>query len=247
MVKLKIMKNSDRLISKMKDQNLKPIPKWRFTLKGMATGLILLVSVILGGLAFSVVLFSIQQLGFDLISHMSHSKIEFLLGLLPFLWIVLLIVFLVIGMISIKNSKKGYKFSPSKLLIINTAFSILLGTLFFIGGGAQWLENVFAVKVELYESINEKKINMWSLPEDGYLSGTIESVNEETLNLVDFNNKKWTIDYRQAHVRQIVLLEEGEVIKLRGKISSAGHFQADEVRPWGGSRRFEKRQKEKSD
>ncbi len=241
------MKNSDRLISKMKNQNLKPIPKWRFTLKGMTIGFTLLVSVIIGGLAFSVILFSIQQLGFDLISHMSHSKIEFLLGLLPFLWIVLLIVFLVIGMISIKNSKKGYKFSPSKLLIINTAFSILLGTLFFIGGGAQWLENVFAVEIELYESVREKKINMWSMPEDGYLSGTIESVNEETLNLVDFKNKRWTIDYQQAHIPPVVLLEEGEVVKLRGKIGSADHFLADEVRPWGGSKRFERRKKEKSD
>jgi cytochrome c-type biogenesis protein CcmE len=241
------MKNSETLISKMKDQNLKPIPKWHFTLKGMTIGFTLLVSVIIGGLAFSIILFSIQQLGFDLISHMSHSKIEFLLGLLPFLWIVLLIVFLVIGMISIKNSKKGYKFSPSKLLIINTAFSILLGTLFFIGGGAQWFENVFAVKIELYESINEKKINMWSMPENGYLSGTIESVNEETLKLVDFKNKSWTIDYQQAHIPPIVLLEEGEVIKLRGKMNSAGYFIANEVRPWGGSKRFEKRRKEKSD
>ncbi len=240
------MKNSDTLISKMKDQNLKPIPKWRFTLKGMTIGLTLIVSVILGGLAFSVVLFSIQQLGFDLIAHMSHSKIEFLLGLLPFLWIVLLLVFLIIGMISIKNSRKGYKFSPSKLLLFNTAFSILLGTLFFIGGGAQWLENTFAVEIEFYESVQEKKINMWSMPENGYLSGTIESVNEETLNLIDFSNKKWTINFQQAHIPPVVLLEEGEVIKLRGKMNSIDYFIADEVRPWGGSKRFKNKQESKS-
>jgi hypothetical protein len=239
------MKNSETLISKMKDQNLKPIPKWRFTLKGLTISVTLLVSVILGGLAFSVVLFSIQQLGFDLISHMSHSKIEFLLGLLPFLWIVLLIVFLIIGMISIKNSWKGYKFSPSKLLIINAAFSILLGTLFFIGGGAQWLENTFAVEIEFYESIQEKKMNMWSMPEDGFLSGTIESVNDGSLELVDFNNKKWTIDYQEANIPPVVLLEEGEVIKLRGKMSSVDHFLADEVRPWGGNKGFGKKRKEK--
>ena len=61
------------------------------------------------------------------------------------------------------------------------------------------------------------------------------------------SKKKWTIDYRQAHIPPVILLEEGEVIKLRGKISSSDHFQADEVRRWGGSRRFEKRQKNKSD
>ncbi len=231
------MENSERLISKMKNQNLKPIPKWRFTIKGMAIGFTILVSVILGGLAFSIILFSIQQLGFDLITHMSHSRIEFLLGLLPFLWIGLLIIFLTLGMISIKNSRKGYKFSPTKLILFNSVFSILLGTLFFIGGGAQWLENKFAVQIEIYESIQEKKINMWSAPENGFLSGTIESVNTNTLQLVDFKKRKWTIDFQEAHIPPAVLLEEGEVIKLRGKMEDSNSFIADEVRPWGGNKR----------
>ena len=231
------MENSEKLISKMKNQNLKPIPKWRFTIKGMGIGFTILVSVILGGLAFSIILFSIQQLGFDLITHMSHSRIEFLLGLLPFLWIGLLIIFLTLGMISIKNSRKGYKFSPTKLILFNSVFSILLGTLFFIGGGAQWLENKFAVQIEIYESIQEKKINMWSAPENGFLSGTIESVNENTMQLVDFKKRKWTIDFQKAHIPPAVLLEEGEVIKLRGKMKDSNSFIADEVRPWGGNRR----------
>jgi cytochrome c-type biogenesis protein CcmE len=241
------MENSEKLISKMKNQNLKPIPKWRFTIKGMGIGFTILVSVILGGLAFSIILFSIQQLGFDLVTHMSHSKIEFLLGLLPFLWIVLLIVFLILGVISIKNSRKGYKFSPSRLIIINAAFSVLFGTLFFIGGGAQWLENIFAVKIELYESVNEKKINMWSMPEEGYLSGTIQSVNEKSLILVDFNKKKWTVDYQQSFIPPSVLLEDGEVIKLKGKMKAPDYFRADEVRPWGGNRGFGKRNRGKSE
>jgi len=240
------MDNSEKLINKMKNQNLKPIPKWRFTMKGMAIGFTIFISVILGGLAFSIILFSIQQLGFDLIVHMSHSKIEFLLGLLPFLWIVTLIIFLILGIISIKHSRKGYKLSPSKLLIINSAFSILLGTLFFIGGGAQWLENKFAVKMEFYKSVQENKINMWSMPEDGFLSGTIELVNDNTLQLIDFDNQSWIIDYQEAHIPPAVLLEEGEVIKLRGKMNSSNNFHAEEVRPWGGNRQAGKKQRGKN-
>ena len=240
------MKNSDSLISKMKEQNIKPIPKWRFTVKGLSIGLILLFSVILGGLAFSIILFSIQQLGFDLINHMSHSKIEFLLGLLPFIWIILLILFLLVGMISIRKSRKGYKFSPSKLLIFNSSFSVLLGVLFFIGGGGQWLEHVFDVNLEFYESVRDKKINMWSMPQEGYLSGTIEQVNDKTLQIVDFKNQKWTIDYQDAFIPPAVLLEEGEMIKLKGNVISANHFRADDIRPWGGSRRFENKQSPKA-
>ena len=88
------MKNAEKLLNTMKEQNIKPIPKWRFTLNRFLIGLAIIISIAIGGLAFSIILFSIQQLGFDLITHMTHSTVEFLLGLLPFIWIILLIIFL---------------------------------------------------------------------------------------------------------------------------------------------------------
>lgn len=228
------MKGSDKLISKMKNQNVKPIPKWRFTLKEWLIWFLLLISVTIGGLAFSVILFAIQQLDFSLVSHMSHSKFEFFLALLPFLWIVLLMIFLILSVISIKKSKRGYKFTPFKMVIINALFSILLGTLFFIGGGAEWLDNAFDVSIEAYESINEKKIKMWNLPDDGRLSGTIEKTGDSTFFLVDFKNKVWEISYLNAFVSPSVFIEEGERIKIVGEKLSNKMFRADEIRPWGG-------------
>lgn len=232
------MKNSDTLIEMMKEQNLRPIPKWLFTLKKVMIWLVISASVILGGLAFSVILFSVQQLDFNLVNHMAHTRIEFLLGVLPFLWIVLLITFLILAMISIKNSSKGYKFSLGSLFGINTALSILLGTLFFIGGGARWLENTFAVNVSAYESIKEKKEKMWSMPEQGYLSGTIVKITDNTIFLTDFNGKNWNIDYKNANVPDVVKLENGESLKLIGKLKTPSHFVAEEIRPWGGGGKF---------
>jgi hypothetical protein len=237
------MKNSDTLIKNLKSQNTKPIPKWRFTVKDRFISIIFLLSIILGGLAFSVILFAIQQLDFNLITHMSHSKIEFLLGALPFIWIVFLIVFLMLAMIGIKNSKKGYKFSFGKLFSINTAFSILMGTLFFIGGGAQWLENKFAVNVEFYESIKEKKEKMWTMPEDGYLSGTIAKITNKTLYINDFKGNNWEIEFGQANIPDVVLLEVGEKIKIMGKQISSSKFHADDIRPWGGTGKFRRDKK----
>jgi len=228
------MKGSEKLISKMKNQNVKQIPKWRFRLKEWLIWILLFISVTVGGLAFSVILFAIQQLDFSLFSHMSHSKFEFFLALLPFLWIVLLMIFLILSVLSIKNSKRGYKFTPFKLVIINALFSIFLGIMFFIGGGANWLDNAFDVSIEAYESINEKKIKMWSLPEEGRLSGTIEKVGDSTLFLVDFKNTDWEIDFLNAFVSPSVFIEEGERVKIVGEKLPNNMFRADEVRPWGG-------------
>ncbi len=228
------MENSDQLIEKMKLQNIKPKPSWHFTAKTIFFWVIFLFSVLLGAFAFSVVLFSIQQIEFDLLTHMSHSYFELVMGLAPLFWIISLIIFLIIAMVGIKNSKKGYKFSYSKLVVLSSSFSILIGTLFFIGGGAQWLEHAFSVRVGIYESVQEKKVKMWTKPDEGYLSGTIMTVNDESLELKDFNNHTWLIDIGQAKVSQAVLLEEKEIIKIIGENISNHNFRADDIKPWGG-------------
>jgi hypothetical protein len=166
---------------------------------------------------------------------MSHSKLEFLLGLAPFFWIISLIIFLFIAMIGIKKSKKGYKISYTKILSFSALFSILAGTLFFIGGGGEWLDNVFSAKVGFYEGVETKKINLWSMPENGHLAGIITDIGETKIELTDFNNQIWTIDIEQAKIPRSVQIVEGEKIKIIGEIISPDVFLAKQLRPWGGN------------
>lgn len=228
------MDNSKKILEKIKSENIQPIPRWKFILKNASLWTVFSFAVIFGALAFSIVLFSIQQSEFDLLSHMSHSRLEFFLGLLPFFWILSLVIFLILAIFSIQHSKKGYKFTVSRLVGISTALSILLGTLFFIAGGAERLENAFAVNVELYESIQEKKVKTWMNPEDGFLSGTISKTDSSSFQLTDFNEKTWIVTYDNVFIPPRIMLEPGEMIKLVGKIIDENVFKADEIRPWGG-------------
>ncbi len=234
------MKNSESLIEKIKAEKIKPTPKWRFTIKEKSISIIFIIALIFGGLSFSVILFAIQQLDFSLINHMSHSWPEFLLALIPFIWIVFLIVFLILAMLGIKNSKSGYKFSLSKLFLFNTGLSILIGTFFFISGGAGWLENKFEVNISSYESISERKEKMWIIPDEGYLAGTVIKISPTEFVLESFKDNKWTIYYENANMRPFSELVVGQEIKIIGKKISDNHFRADEIRPWGGTKRFRK-------
>jgi hypothetical protein len=231
------MDNSTKLIDKIKEEQVKPIPRWRFTIKDALIWLIFIFCVLFGALAFSVLLFAIQQVDFDITSHLTHSWFELLLGLVPLFWIISLVIFLVIAILSIKNSKKGYKFTPPSLVGFATALSILTGTLFFISGGAQWLEHAFAMKVNFYESIEERKTQVWSMPEDGFLSGTIISVNDSTFELNDLKGKSWQVIYKGADIVPSVSIIDGEKIKLTGEMASENTFKADKIRPWGGFQR----------
>jgi len=227
------MKPSEKLIQAIVEKELKPVPKWRFTLRnGLLLGAFL-IAVLLGALAFSVILYAIQEADFNVLSHLTHSRLEMFLGLLPIFWIVILVIFLVIAIYSVQYSPRGYKFTAAKLVGYSAALSILMGTLFFIAGGAHRIENAFAVNVGIYESIQDKKIELWSMPAEGYLSGEIQDVEMGTLQLKDFQGNKWIVHFENANIRPAVLLERNETIKLIGEQTGEGEFSASDIRPWG--------------
>ena len=229
------MKPSEKLIQKIRSEQSEPAPRWHFALKNKLLWAAFGLAVVLGALAFSVILFAIQQTDFNIISHLSHSGLELFLGLLPFFWIILLVIFLLIAMYSIQYSRRGYKFTLARLVGYSAALSILLGTLFFIGGGGQRLEQAFALNVGIYESIQEKKVKLWSMPAEGYLSGEIVETGLESFQLKDFQGKVWKVQYQKAFIPPVVLLERGEKVKLIGQMEGEEGFIATEVRPWGGA------------
>lgn len=228
------MENSKKIIETIKGKNIRPIPRSYFVAKNIMVWLAFAASVLIGAAAFSVILFSIQQTDFDLVSHLRHSRFEFVLGVLPFFWITVLIVFLIIGFFSVYHSKNGYKLKWSAPLAISVALSVLLGTLFFIAGGGERLEKTFALRLSLYESIQEKKAKIWMAPEEGFLAGKIDTVGDSLFQMTDLQGKTWQINFREAFIPPVVLLEKGETVKLVGKLTGYNHFTAAEVRPWGG-------------
>lgn len=231
------MDKSQELFDKIKSQKIQQKPKWYFQFKNYFFWLLFTGFILLGSLSFSVILFAIQQTDFDLLNHLSHSPLEFILGIAPLVWLVTLIVFLMIAMMGIRNSKKGYKFSLSNMIAFSISFSIVLGTLFFISGGAQYLETSFATSFSNYKSIESLKISRWSNPESGYLSGTIINISDDELEIEDFDQKRWKIDITDARLRGNKSLETNAKMKFIGEKTGHNQFKASEIRNWGGNGR----------
>ena len=228
------MKKSKTIVDKIKEKNIKQKPKWHFTILNALNWTCYIVCILIGAASFSVILFSIHQTDFNLITHMSHSRLELFLGLLPFFWIITLLIFLFVATIIFRRSKSGYKLNWFRLLTFSTAASVLLGVLFFIGGGGLQLENIFSEKVSFYQSVHESKMKIWMNPEEGFLSGTIKNISGDMIRLIDFNNEKWDVDYSNALISGNVLLKEGEQVKLIGEITKPNHFYVTEMRSWNG-------------
>jgi len=228
------MNNADKIIGRIKKEGVNPTSLWFLNLKNALVWFGFLLAVFLGALAFSVILLAIRQTDFNIISHLNHSRLELLLGLLPFIWLVLVVVFLGLAMLSVRYSRKGYKYKIIHLFTYSLFIGVALGTGFFMAGGSDRLERAFDINVLSYKSIEERKMQIWNNPKDGYLAGNIQQVNEEQIILEDFQQHNWQITFNEAFIARAVMLEPGEKIKIVGKISGSQQFQADEIRPWGG-------------
>ena len=235
------MDKAKKLIDRIKKEKITPTPKWYFISKNALIWIGFIISVLVGAAAFSVILYAVQQTEFNLLTHFGHSTLEMFLGLLPIIWILALIIFLVSAIYFIQKSKKGYKLMWSRLVGFSTGLSILIGTLFFISGGGRWLDNAFANGITLYESIQSKKKKMWMNPEKGYLSGTIQKVSEKEFTLLDFNKKSWTVQYASdVFIAPIISIEKNQEVKMMGDLISEGLFMAKDIMPWGGMKHRQK-------
>jgi hypothetical protein len=228
------MNSAEKIIQKIKDENIRPKPRWQFFLSELIKKSLFLLFIISGSISFSVILFAISQSEFSLLHHLRHSEAEFILVMMPVIWLCFLIVFLGASVFSVLTTGRSYKLTYSRWIGYSTALCISLGVLFFITGGAQWFEKKFETHVESYESIADKKLKIWSQPNLGTLSGEIVSLEDNSLVIKDWNGKIWQVDITDTFIAPMVDLEPGTKIKISGRKVSDDEFSSDKIRPGGG-------------
>lgn len=234
MIKHFFMISSDKLIDKINQKNIKPIPKWVFKAKYILLWIFYICFISFGAISISLILFSVQQSDFNLLSHIGHGQIEMILTLIPYIWLILLLLLICGSVYAIYNSKKGYKFQITKLIAYNIGLSIVLGILFFLSGGGDILEKTFTSKMGIWESIEDKKSKIWNNPDEGTLSGKIITYDSLKWSISGLDQKKWEVDIRSAFIANSVLIEKGEKVKMIGEITNNKTFKAKEIYPWGG-------------
>ena len=227
------MDNSQKLLDKIQSEHIKQKKRLLFIAKNVFFWVLFSISILIGGAAISVIIFALRQSDFEILEHITHSRIEFFVGMLPIIWIVFSIIFLGISIWGISETKKGYKYNPLTIVSGSLLFSVLLGIVFYFSGGAQGVEAIFAKNVPGYQSVMEKKLAVWSMPQEGFLSGTIISI-DDVIKLKDWDGQEWQINASEAFIRGRTKLTEGEQIKIIGVLESGNIFKAQEIRPWNG-------------
>jgi len=155
----------------------------------------------------------------DIYRHLDKSLLGFVISSLPYFWIILAIFSLIIAVLNVEHSRKGYKYSPLKIIIVSILLAISLGFAGYALGFGKKIDNYIGSKFRSYQSVEIQKKLVWNQPDKGLFSGTIESVNKEntTFDLKDFSGKEWQVDYSMATLKGGARVEENSEVKIIGK------------------------------
>lgn len=228
-------------IGKIKKENIKPEPRWRYLAKKYSAWLSFFAIALVGAAALSTAYFLVSQLDWDLYPATHRRPVFYFLSLLPYLWIILLMILAFLAFFNLRKTENGYRYNFSKIALSVLGCLFVFGLLMVFSGFGEKINGTMARGFPGYGKLVTTKEAQWSQPEKGLLAGTIKSISEKSIDLEDLEGKEWQVAYGgETIICPSVNLESGKMIKAIGREESSQTFQANEIRPWQGKGKMKK-------
>lgn len=225
------MTNPEEILKTIQTKNIHPKPKIFFWAKYGLFWLLSAIALFFGSLSFSTLVFIIANQDWDIYPRFNLSPISFCLTVLPYFWLVFLIIFAIVGYFNFRHTKRGYKISLLLIIFVYLIITILSGYTLYQKGWGQKLEQLAADQVPYYNQMIKAR-DIWSQHKNGLLAGKILDIKNNFLEIIDLDGEKWRVNISSTTGQQYIYSEKD--IKIIGNIVDDGTFQADEIRPWCG-------------
>jgi len=224
-----------KILKKIKEDRIRPYPKWRFLFKRSVIWTVFLLSILLGSIASASAMFQLRYAEWDLYQHLSHSLIELVLLVVPIFWLIFLGGFTWFAYYYFRQTEQGYRYGAIRVISGSIMLSTLGGGLLYISGLPEKLEPIFLDKVPYYREWQAHKQRIWMSPAQGLLAGRIASVvSDRKIQLEDLEGKLWEIEIADTVWRGRLEPVRDLKIKIIGHCPQNGRFVAEEIRPWQG-------------
>ncbi len=208
----------DKIIKDIKEKDIKPTSKIYFTAKNILFWGFFIISVFVGSMAVSAIIFLIQINDWGMYRHVSNTLPGFVFQTLPYFWIVLFIIFIIIGYFNFRNIKGAYKIQ--KIFLITLILSVLFGVGLSKARMGMFLDDEFRERIPMYKEMRVKQFRMWDRPEKGIMIGEVTGIKEEYF-VLSCGCRDWNVYGEKADLNTNV--------KVFGKRINNTDFNAERV------------------
>lgn len=225
-------KVSKNIMEQIKDGAIKPRPRWQFVLMNLFLIISLILAIVAGGLVMSVVFLKLFNLEWEFVSF-NGADGPTLLGVLPVIWILLLIIMLLLSVWVFERMEGGYRYSPVWLMLGAISLSVILGGLIYLTRAADFLEDSLRRALPSYSAMEDDRERLFLDPERGLLPGKIvELTLPDGFQLQDLRENVWEVTLQPGLAARPLVqnLHEGQMVMVIGEKSQDNHFVAIDIR-----------------
>jgi len=223
---------SNKIMERIEADQTVPVPRWHFFILRFFFWLFAILSVVIGSLAFGVIFFLITDYRRQGLFAIPHSMNE-LLSMVPYIWIAILILFVIIAKESIKHTRKGYKYRLRTIVFASVILSIIFGAILNFVGVGRITHELFE-RVPIYNSMTYDSRNAWDRPNIGRLAGVVTSIHDNNdFSIIDFSGRVWQVNFITSTNQDYFVPEASSTVRMMGAFgSSSNAFIAHSVHEW---------------
>ncbi len=228
-------KISKSIIDRIKKNEIKPIPRWKFVLWRLLFWALFIVAVLMGSVSMGMVFHQIFGTEWGFIQHSIASPFHGLIFLSPYIcWVAILAIILLIAYKIFYKTDKGYRYRPGLVISVSVLISIILGFGFYQIRATQGLEDFMRNYVKPYGEMQEYREEMWVDPEDGIILGEIIEVGDTSFTFEDASGGNWTVYFDEnVELPGYHTIEAGKQAFVKGEMIDDDEFNANEVKVMG--------------
>lgn len=208
---------SNRIMNRIDIGQITPIPRWHFFLLRGFFWFLAGLSVIAGSFAVGAILFLLADYQKHDLWSISNG-IKEILFMVPYIWIVVISLFIFIALVSIKYTKQGYRYRLRTIILTSLILSTALGmVLYFIGVGE--ITHNFSSKINFYEYVTYDSKQALNRPSLGRLSGVVLEVQDKNnFLMMDFNGQVWQVRIASSTRDDVFIPKASSTIRMIGFI-----------------------------
>jgi hypothetical protein len=207
---------TNKIIERIETEQITPLPRWRFILLRELFWSFAILSIIIGSFAVGVMLF----LFFDYSNHglpAIPQDLNELLLLIPYIWLVVFVLFIIIGRESIRRTSKGYRYHFYVVILASVFLSFVFGSILDFAGVGKMTHEFFNNRVPVYNYATYDSMDAWNRPAVGRLAGVVVSAKRDKNNffIIDLDGHLWHI-YFASSTNDLYIPEASSTVRILG-------------------------------
>ncbi len=232
---------ASKVLDQIEETRVTPRPAWQFTWKNRLLWVVCVFGVALGAAIASVLVFSVQEMDWDLYEIAGSSRMFFFRDAIPAVWAVGILLAGFAVWYAIRRTRAGYRYPVSAIIAIALSGFLIGGSLLAANDVGRALDETLGAQLPLHTPIRLKKLSLWMNPARGLIVGEVSAVDLEknafTLvlpdgNLIELNSTLLSPQSKAtlAHASAVRIIGYAE----RDATTGTARFIPCAVLPWKG-------------